>query len=304
MPMSEARIIRFYLDPGLKQSAVAGQHNFLNKLAQAGRDAGFRIEFRPNSVAERAKSTARPGFSVWHMEEPTNARGVTVRRAYHYPFWGVEPTGERWNWHVARTAFDPAQVPRHQADHFAGFWRKRLFPDLAPRDDGFIYMPLQGRLLDHRSFQSMSPLAMIEQTLARDLRPIVATLHPKEAYGQDELAALEKLATQHSRLTVDMGRMDQYLPACSCVVTQNSSAAFNGFFFGKPAVLFARVDFHHIAANVSELGVKDAFDALRDMRPDFSGFLWWFWQQMSINAGRPEAEAQIKAALIRAGWPM
>ncbi len=42
-------------------------------------------------------------------------------------------------------------------------------------------------------------------------------------------------------------------------MTQNSAVAMTGYFFHKPSVLFGRIDFHHIAANVHELGVDEAF---------------------------------------------
>lgn len=302
--MEHPRILRFYLDPGLRGSAKAGQHNFIGKIASVVQVAGFRVEYRADTATERAKSALRRGYAMFHMDPPTNERGLTFRRAYHYPFWGIEPVAERWQWHVARSAFDPAQVPRKQADGFARRWRARLFPDLTARDDGFVYVPLQGRLLDHRSFQSMSPIRMVKAVLAHDPRPVVATLHPKEVYTKPELDALDALTRTTPRLSVETGLMERFLPACSYVATQNSSAAFNGFFFEKPAILFGQVDFHHIAANVPALGITDAFAALPRLRPDYAGYLWWFWQQMSINAGRPEAEDQIAATLRRAGWPV
>jgi len=94
------------------------------------------------------------------------------------------------------------------------------------------------------------------------------------------------------------------LKTCDYIVTQNSSVAFDGFFFAKPSVLFGQIDFHHIAANVSELGAAAAIRQAPHMTPDYAGYVHWFWQEMSINAGRPEAEQQIKAALSRAGWPI
>ena len=80
--------------------------------------------------------------------------------------------------------------------------------------------------------------------------------------------------------------------------------AFNGILFEKPMILFARSDFHHIAANAEALGVAQAFDAVQTMTPNFAAYLWWFWQQMAINAGRPEAQDQIRASLRRGGWPV
>jgi hypothetical protein len=146
---------------------------------------------------------------------------------------------------------------------------------------------------------------MIEHVLTHDQhRKVVAALHPKETYSTQEHHALQALAAKHSRLEVTIGEMEQHLAHCDYVVTQNSAAAFSGYFFGKNAVLFAQSDFHHIASNVSEVGVQAAFDQVEKMAPDFAGYLYWFWQQMSINAGRPQADDQIRDALRRGGWPV
>lgn len=302
--MTDARILRFYLEPSLRDSAVAGAHNFIARIVAVAKAAGLTVEIHGNGPEMRRAHRGFDGLSLFHMEPPWDARGLTFRRAYHYPFWAIEPMAERWLWHVAQASFDPAGIDGAEAARFAGFWRKRLFGDVTARDDGYLYMPLQGRLRDHRSFQTMAPLEMIAATLAADPRPVVATLHPKESYDAADLAALHALAVQHPRLSIETGQMERFLPTCSAVVTQNSSAAFNGYFFGKPAVLFGQVDFHHIAANVGTLGVAGAFAALGGPAPDFNRYLWWFWQGMSINAGRPDASEKIAAALRRAGWPL
>ncbi|MBC6408749.1 MAG: hypothetical protein GDA40_11970 [Rhodobacteraceae bacterium] len=69
-------------------------------------------------------------------------------------------------------------------------------------------------------------------------------------------------------------------------------------------MLFAAIDFHHIGVPVAERGVQDAFIRARDHTPDYARFFFWFWQMISIDAGRPEAEDEIRAALIRAGWTL
>ncbi len=133
-------------------------------------------------------------------------------------------------------------------------------------------------------------------------RPVVIGMHPKELYSVSDIDALEKFEHRFERVTVVMGQMERYLPACDYVVSQSSGAAFFGYFFGKPAALFGKIDFHHIAANVHDLGVEEALGRVAEMRPDFERYLWWFWQEMSINAGRDEAEAQIALRFRTAGW--
>lgn len=291
----------------MRQSAIAGQHNFINKITLVVKSAGYQVEYCRNTASERAKSARRNGYSMFHMNAPTHDRALTIRRVYHYPFWAIEPSAKRWEWRSARSDFPAQGVPRKAADRFYKFWQNRLFgsaPEQTARQ-GFVYVPLQGRLLDHRSFQTCAPLDMLHAVLAHDPdRQIVATLHPKEHYAPGELAALEQLQQSHPRLRVLTGEMQTMLQTCDYIVTQNSSAAFDGLFFAKPAVLFGQIDFHHISANVADLGVAGALQQGPDLTPDYAGYLHWFWQVMSINAGRPEAEQNIRAALCRAGWPI
>ena len=304
--MTSATTVTFYLDDSLRESAEARTHNFIGKVEAVLVSAGLSVEFRANSAAARLASALRPGYAMFHMDQPSHPRALTMRRVYHYPFWQIEPTTERWDWHVARTAFDPEAVDAVEAQRFLNFWRKRLFPEAPPpTQEGFVYVPLQGRLLEQRSFQSASPVEMIRAVLQHDPdRLIIATFHPKESYSDAERQAIYDLADAEPRLSIKTGGMDRLLPACDYVVTQNSSVAFNGLFFGKPMILFAKADFHHVAANVDALGIPQAFEAVRGMTPDHAAYLWWFWQKMAINAGRPEAEDQIRLSLRRAGWPV
>ena len=145
--MTSARTVTFYLDDGLRESAEAGEHNFIAKVSSVLRNAGFDVVYRANSQAARLSSALRPGYAMFHMDQPTHPRALTMRRVYHYPFWQIETTTERWNWAVAKTPFDPETVEPKEARRFHGFWRRRLFPDAPPVSlEGFVYVPLQGRL--------------------------------------------------------------------------------------------------------------------------------------------------------------
>ncbi|HEY0276045.1 MAG TPA: hypothetical protein VGC31_08250 [Paenirhodobacter sp.] len=290
-----------YLDPATLYRAERGEHNFFRRLQGAVEGRGWRVIFAESTLANRLAAPARPGYALFHMEEPTHDRALTCRRRYVGAFWNIEAVAPRWDWPIVRDRFDPAQVS-DAALPFAAGWRKRLWPEaVETRDDGHIFLPLQGRLLDHRSFQAMSPLDMIRTTLAQSGRPIMATLHPNETYTPEERAALVALSAQHPRLTVLQGGSVEALASCNRVVTQNSALAVQGYFLHKPAVLFARIDFHHIAGSVPLEGLA-AF-APRP-RPDFDRYLYWFLQMRAINAGRPECEDQILATLRQHGWPI
>ncbi|WP_435140170.1 hypothetical protein [Pseudopelagicola sp. nBUS_19] len=301
--MQSKKHIKFYLPDGLRQSAQAGQHNFLNQVRTVLCAAGFSVEYlKPDNAKPDPAS-----FSLFHMDEPFLKKSVTIRRAYFYPFWQIERSSQRWQWDIAKAKFNPDGVEFLKAQHFYQAWQKRLFSAQlgALSQDGFVYVPLQGRLSQRRSFQMCSPLRMIEHVLTQEpIKRVVAALHPKEVYTDLELSGLEKLAVQYKRLELRMGEMEKLLPCCDYVVTQNSSVAFAGFFFGKRCVTFAKIDFHHITGDVATLGVDEAFHFVRERAVDFEKYIWWFLQKMSINAGRPEAEDKIRLRLQALGLPV
>lgn len=305
--MDEQRILTFYLHGSLRRRAEAGRHNFINKISSVVQESGFSVRFAGHGQELLTASVTRPGYSIFHMSDPFHERALTIRKVYEFPFWAIETTSKRWNWEVARRKFKKEHVHRDDADRFFKLWRGRQFGTAAAKagKEGFVYVPLQGRLLQHRSFQSCSPLRMIEQVLEHDrIRPVVATLHPKEVYSVEEMAALGELERKYQRLTVQTGGMAGLLAGCDYVVTQNSSAAFFGYFFAKPAVLFGQIDFHHIAANVMDLGAPEAILRGPVLQPDYAGYIHWFWQQQSINAGLQIAESRIRERLQAAGWPV
>ncbi len=294
--------LKIYLEEPFRTSAAAGQHNFINKILAVVQPAGFDVSFAASPKTEMPAE----GYSLSHMTNPPNDRGLVFRRVYHYPFWQIDALAQRWHWDTARATFRPEEAAS-DARRFYRFWQKRLFGD-APQNvsrDGFVYVPLQGHLTRERLFQTCSPIEMIEHCLTHaPTRRIIATLHPKESYSKQDLAALSRLEKTHARLQVDTGNMERYLQTCDYVVTQNSGVAFSGFFFGKPALLFGQVDFHHIAVRADMEALGDCFDRVTTQTPPFAEYIWWFWQHQSINAGRPEAEAKIAARLERFGWPV
>jgi hypothetical protein len=293
--------LHIYLHSPMRENAEAGQINIFNRLAAAL--PGWRLVYHPDTEGERLLALTR-GYGLFHMQEPPHRRILCLRRAYHYPFWRIEATNERWNFHMAKAVFDPATVPAAEARGFLRRWRPKVFRDGPVSQDGFIFMPLQGRLRDHRSFQAMSPMAMIEATLDTSPLPIRATLHPKEVYDTADMAALADLERRFPRFRLVKADARDLLATCDHVVTQNSSVALTGFFAGKQAVLFAGIDFHHIAGSVLRDGLRAAFARMAEPPPDYAAYLWWFFKQTCINGGAPEAEAQIIARLRRHGWPL
>jgi hypothetical protein len=295
--------LRLYLDAPTLSQVRAGQHNFFNRLRGAVEGQGWRVELRENTLAETVKAPLRRGHALFHMSTPHEG-ALTCRRTYLGAFWHIEACAERWRWPVALAGFDAGGIDPDLARRFAERLRQSLHPAGIPQRDpaGMIFVPLQGRLSEHRSFQSMSPLAMLETLLQRfSPRPVLATLHPRESYLEAEVQALDRLTAAYPNFRWQNGGSAVALAGCALVATQNSAMAIQGYLLHKPALLFAEIDFHHIAASVPREGLA-ALDRALEQRPDFDAYLWWFLQAQAINAGRPECEAQILAALRRGGW--
>ncbi|MDM7931686.1 hypothetical protein [Tabrizicola sp.] len=295
------RVLHIYLHSPWRQAAEAGEVNLFRRMQAALPD--WRLKFHPDTPAERLKAPGRGGYGLFHMQAPNGPRILCLRRAYILPFWRIEAVSERWLFDVAQERFDADTIPKDEADGFVRRWRPKLLGDGASRQDGYVLVPLQGRISEHRSFQEASPLAMLETVLERiATRRVVATLHPKEVYTPAELAALEDLERRFPRFTLVGAQTPALLLGCDAVVTQNSSVALHGFFADKPAVLFAQSDFHHIAGSVPKGGLDAAFAALDAPPPDFARYLCWFFRRQAINGGAPDCEAQIVARFRRHGW--
>jgi hypothetical protein len=303
--MGDEKTLTFYLEEPMRSQAEVRRVNIVNRIAKAFESCGYQTLFRDNSDQEILASANRPGYAMFHMEEPFHSRALTLRKAYYYPFWRIGASAKRWKSPVAAKTFDPTTVTAKAAQQFARYWRRRLFGDMGPpgQDQGFVLVALQGRLLEHRSFQSASPIDMLQATArANPDRPVVAALHPRESYSEQEMRAMSRLCAATANLEIATQTGDALLVGCTCVVTQNSSVALAGYFHAKPAVLFGRIDFHHIAANVHDLGVDAAFAQAHQLHPDYDKYLYWFLQLNSINAGREDAEEKILAAVRNCGW--
>lgn len=300
--MADHPILRVYLEQPMLKTARAGTFNFLNVLQSAVMGAGWHLEWHETGPKARERAPERNGYALFHAETPTHDRALTFRRAYHYPFWQIETAQQRWRFDVARSSFDPDQIDPELARNFTQRLRKRVLPGPAPRQTDHILVPLQGHVRRCRSFQTLSPIEMIKCVAATG-RPVTATLHPNEVYDDQDHAALQALANRHANLRIGGDTMT-LLRDCAFVATENSAVAFDGYLLGKPAVLFAQIDFHHIALNVADLDARIALKTAETHQPDFDRYLFWFLQQKAINATLPDAGQRILEAMRRGGWPI
>ena len=300
--MSQNTTLHLHVNPAEVLRHAEGKGGVLNVISQAVRDCGWAVEV--HSIADTDALPSRQGFHLLYSQDVIGGNSLNLRRCYRDPFYCIEPTNDRWDYEVAGKRFDPVEVQTGFRG-FIGHWRPRVLGEMQPRNEGFVLMPLQGRLLEHRHFQSMSPVDMIRATLdAEKTRPILATLHPKEAYLPEELTALAEIAAANPRFTLSTERTHQLLESCDYVVTQNSGVALTGFFAHKPAVLFAKIDFHHIAGSVPRNGIDKAFAQALGPPPAFDKYLYWFLSQNAIPYWDKDAKSRYLARLRHFGWPI
>lgn len=261
-------------------------------IVQAVQQAGWQVNLR-----DKDDPVDGDGYHIIYNRAVLKPHCLCLRRCHMNPFWRIETSNYRWDWHVAGKTY-PGGLGE---DWFPNRWRSRIFGDTKISAGGHIFMPLQGKLLEHRHFQSQSPMEMIKATLAADpSRKIIATLHPRETYSQTEL---DRLAGFGDRFEVSNRPSIELLASCDYVVTENSAMALSGFFAQKPAVLFAEIDFHHIAGSVPHIGVQAAFQAVKKP-PPFAHYLHWFFKDNAISAVTDDAIPRIQGRLREHGWPI
>jgi len=298
--MERDRRLFLYLNERQRAAVNAGQGGMMGHVKSAVERAGWPVVMLPEAAREAAAMV-----DGYHMVLNADVRGpfcLSLRKCYLDPFWRIEDTNDRWAWAVGRKTFDPATVPLSWARSFRDRWRNTIFGRVEIRRDGHIFVPLQGKLLRRRSFQSMSPIEMLQATLATDpTRRVVATLHPGEDYAAADIEALAFLT--NDRFTLSTEPSIDLLAGCDLVVTQNSSMALKGMFAGKPAVLFGQADFHHMAGSVPRDGLAAAF--ARAGRPvDHARYLLWFFKRNAITAWADDVEDQILTRLRDHNWPL
>ncbi len=294
-------MLYFYLGASQRAQIAARTANILTRIAEVVEAAGWQVVLLPEEARFAAQQIN--GYHLVLNQAVSGPFCLSLRQCYMEPFWRIEAVNDRWAWQTAGLSFDPDDVRSPYVRAFHDRWRGNLFGTTPIGCDGFVFVPLQGKLRRHRPFQSMSPLAMLDALLAHETRPVVATLHPAEVYDTQSLAALNNLARQYARFTLSSQPSIDLLRRCDCVVTQNSSIALTGYFAQKPAILFARADFHHIAASVPRDGLAAVF-ADRPGDIPFAPYVYWFFKMHAITSWSDDVHLQISARLRQHGWPV
>ena len=292
------KTLQIHLDDAMLARAKSGHFNFIDRIRTAVEGRGWQVEFLPETDQPPA-----PGcFALHHMAGPLHRRAKIFRRCYYYPFWHIEAVPQRWRWPVAQAKFRPDQIDAAEARRFIRQLRQRIMPGLTPTAPRHVLIPLQGQLTEARSFQTMSPVQMVEAVAATG-KTCIATLHPNETYQPEERGALDALALRFPNLTIG-GNSRDLLAGAEYVATQNSAVAMDAYLLTRPVVLFAQSDFHHIALNVADMGTEEALDYAPVHKAEYARYLYWLLREQAIDAMAPYAGERILKAMKKGGWPL
>ena len=283
---------------------------YYTKLITGLRKMSIRVETVLHDRATTlATVDATPGIHIIDHGSLRHPRILNTGIAYIYPFWNLDPWGIRALSSIAEMTFDPAQIDANAAAEFSARLRKRLvdarvsrYPQKAEKADvpkGCVAVFLQSEA--HRQVAETCHLSMRQMLgalIARtDPRPIVIKPHPRDIDPQTQ-AYLARLAGRDARVTVMDANIHDILAQAAVAVTINSTVGIEAYLHRVPVVLCGKSDFHHAAMTVTERSQIDnaiAASCARDWPHD--AYLFWYFAQNCLNAGKPGLVADFLAKL-------
>jgi hypothetical protein len=299
------KTIDFYLAPKvLDQMRRGDDHQFFGTAKDCLENLGHKVNMFSDTPINLLASAASPNYAMFHFKNANHQRAVDVRRTAIGPFYSIEKDPFRWNYRLVDTAFDPSNVPSQDANSFFRVWEKLVAQKVANTEPrGFVLVALQGKLLDHRRGQEMSPFEMLQATIAQETsRRILIKFHPKEKYTERELTAVWGLCNV-PRVQIYEGDLNKALQNCAYVVSQNSSVILKGLFYRKPSIIFADCEYHHPFQSLRKSAtLTSAFSSVLINQPAFEKFAYWYFQCNCINTSREWAGDMILQHLRDFGW--
>jgi hypothetical protein len=297
------RDVNFYISPNRIKAMNDGTgHPFFSRAQTAFESLGMRVRYIEDTDANRRDSIFLDAYAMFYFKDSFHDHALDVRHTPIGPFYRMEKEADRALYRLVDRPFAPDELPRQQANSFFKIWQRLLIPDTIVAQSGAVLIPLQGKLLQRRSQQTMSPLEMLKATIKHDpSRPIWLKLHPKETYSDAEMRALAELCDERVKL-IDID-LDTALKGCDYIVTQNSSVLLHGLFYRRPAIVFADCEYHHPFQSVRRgIPLDQAFARVTEDLPDFAKFAYWYLQLNCINTSREWAEEMIIAQCREFGW--
>ncbi|MEL0436004.1 capsular polysaccharide export protein, LipB/KpsS family [Phycobacter sp. K97] len=304
------------------QSGFSGWHlEFYQVLGALMEAHGIRVESRQRDgdirIDTRTIRDSRFDDGNLHIIDDRSVRAPNVLNAgvaYFWRFWQLDPRGVKAFSSTGDTPYEPDQMPRRRAQSFFDNMHKRYVRSRKSKYDqpetsqqfpeGAISVFFQGDYPVTSGATSTTDIEMLRavQSGAGDRRIIVKP-HPLTSNVSD-IAETLALAEADNRIIVTDANVHDILSASCATVSINSTVALEGFLHRKPAILFGRSDFHHLAGQVhdpQEFSRVLADELDRD--EGYEQFLAWYFLKMCLPLSSARLEERIWQIFTQAGFP-
>lgn len=303
--------IHIHLPKDLLLYTPPGGTGFYKRLHAALIARGDDVEFVRRMSIVAGPDFGPDAFHFVHQGLVRQANALNTGIAYIQPFWYVDRNGIFGESAIGAEVFDPAAIDMEEAQAFFDRLSRRLIgrrltkyaqPGTSPRmPSGAVAVFLQGSSIPVRRAQFMSETQMLEAIVEGvPDRTILIKPHPRNVDAVT-LRHARRLAKAHARVKIVDAHVHDMLAAADVTCSISSSVSIEGFVHAKPALLFGKTDFHHIAHVVEQPGdVPAALDAALADTPPYAAFLYWFLQTRCINMGRDDWFDRITARMAGA----
>lgn len=297
----------FHADPKMRAHIEGGQHGFANRLARIFAAQGYSMRVAGLGRADLWRAKHDRNYHIFDLDGAVGPRALNMRPSVLQPFWTLERPNSRHQGRMAHKLFDPATVGGGLVTPFfeemQALYLSADLPDVGAR--GYVLVPLQGQLGKQRHWQYATVQDMVKTICIQDpTRKIILKPHPKEVYSVEDKAVIAQLLLLPNVLLHELP-IEALIANCAYIVTQNSTAAFEGILHRKPSILFAKSDFHHIFPTIKTAqDAPEAFARVEAKNMLFMKYLYWYLRMNAADIRRADVPAKIREMLAESGWNM
>ena len=276
---------------------------------------GARLRIAERS-AEHMQGRPLEGDGNLHIVETGFCSGpgwFCAATAYLPGFWHLSDRGVLADSPAREATFDPVQVPWKLAKQFDRDLRNRFVSTRVSRyrqeklpteilPEGALAVFLQGPAVYRRHQAFVSAKEMLRAIAqSADGRDVVVKAHPlAKPLGQEVIAAVR---AEGFDLIETHANVHDILASCAATLSVNSAVALEGFLHRKPAILFGRSDFHHLAETVVRLSdLPSTLDRALSRDWDFAKMLYWYFSAHSLQVAAPTFPERLLQLFGKAGF--
>ncbi len=267
---------------------------------------GVRVRISGRKWRAYRKPQNANDLCLVHNGDAVGKNALNLAEAYVFPYWQLEADGILGNSAIGRKTYDPTQKSPEAEAFFATLQQRRVAarasrldqPEAVtklPKNCLAVFLQKDSWLTDRCSLPHSGDMLQAVADGAGG-RPIVVKHHPRGANPKD-VETLEKLRAAGADITVTEANLHDILRACVASVSISSACSFEGFLHEKPAILFGKSDFLHIAhAYDPAAGFATTLAEALAQDIDYAAYVHWYLAENCLN---PEAEDFIPRLLVR-----